>query len=790
MRKMLRTSASMLVFVLGLSSAGWASEAIAVWATPDSMIASNVLHLGVVAYHNGGIDHIDFSVNQGPARSIRKETFDPDTNEYEYVFPLDTTAFADGSTLTVRATAYPRNGEPHTLSDRTVFVNNHPQYKTWYVDGSLGSDQSGDGSANAPFQTIARALGTEHARPEPHARNGDTVIVRSGTNQLPEGQYGDFTSYVTIMAEPSGSVMIEGGGVLRTPFLKFVGFQFRKGGVYTYTHHIWMKDCTYTGYGQIWADTIDRDEAFRSRPPSSSVPNPGYVTVENFSVHDANQGISLISSGNHIIRQCHVYNQNGDGLKFQGDEVLVTGNIVHDVKGPTAWSVAKNNGPYDFTGKESYLIHVSTDYGKTWPEELSFSSDLAGSNNTSADVVSQLNADAAFASHGFQAQLSPDPYPYPGRVMILQAVHREQVQFYVEGPANTVLNLSDNARDLNDISLPHPAKNSTDHNDGMANDAGNSTAVVIRNNRFYALSSQGIKFDGIARDGLDLNFTKRNVAIINNELTGRPDSARMLYFNAKGSTTRSDKVQSILHYDNVLIAHNTLHRTEESVVRNPFSIDTSNPFINDFFVINNIIGAYSDGDFPLSVSNKGVSDYNVFFPSKHGKVLLNTNSVKGDPAYLDIAAWDFKLNGNSPALGRANPNAHIAYDLLWRVRNPNPEAGAYEYDPVAAIPDDDTAGNGIPPLSVGLFINVFNPTRSEQITIPYTVNQNTHIKFSIHDRHGREVITLLDDELAPTTDTVEWKGQNESGAIVASGVYVLKIKAGNVTQTKKVVVMK
>ncbi len=105
------------------------------------------------------------------------------------------------------------------------------------------------------------------------------------------------------------------------------------------------------------------------------------------------------------------------------------------------------------------------------------------------------------------------------------------------------------------------------------------------------------------------------------------------------------------------------------------------------------------------------------------------------------------------------------------------------FTPVSASPDSGG--------QFQIFKNVFNPLKDPPMLIRYYVSENTHITISIFDTKGQELKTIEDiDRPGGGIYEVPWNGRNSSGDVVASGVYLLKMKAGDQTNTKKVVVMK
>ena len=77
--------------------------------------------------------------------------------------------------------------------------------------------------------------------------------------------------------------------------------------------------------------------------------------------------------------------------------------------------------------------------------------------------------------------------------------------------------------------------------------------------------------------------------------------------------------------------------------------------------------------------------------------------------------------------------------------------------------------------------NPFNPTTTIMFQIP--VAQRTTLK--VFDILGREISTLIDDELSAGDHIVTW-----DSSIVATGVYFYRLQSGNFSGTKKMIVAK
>jgi hypothetical protein len=320
------------------------------------------------------------------------------------------------------------------------------------------------------------------------------------------------------------------------------------GGIAIYAHHVWFNNCSYTGAGRIWVDTINQDEAVRSRNTSGTGAFLSHdVVIENFSVTEANQGISMIGVGNYIVRGCDVSYQNGDGMKFQGDNILYTGNSISYVIPPEAWTTAFNGPIYDCTTFSRLTFHLDTAYGQGgYPTQ--FSVNLPSAVNSTADVVSALNNNDDFTTNGFAAEISTSPYPEAENLLVKHNTHNERYRFYIDGNAEGIFDFRDNTTKRNHVSSQTPAMHTTDHCDYIANDGGDNKNIILRNNKMFGGEGQGIKLDSIGSTER-VDFYKQNIALVNNLFAANAFSARLIALNFNGSGSP----RSVFHYNNILI---------------------------------------------------------------------------------------------------------------------------------------------------------------------------------------------------------------------------------------------
>ena len=87
--------------------------------------------------------------------------------------------------------------------------------------------------------------------------------------------------------------------------------------------------------------------------------------------------------------------------------------------------------------------------------------------------------------------------------------------------------------------------------------------------------------------------------------------------------------------------------------------------------------------------------------------------------------------------------------------------------------------------------NPFNP----ETWIPYQLTDAADVEVTIYDPKGAVVRQLdLGHQSAgyymDRTKAAYWDGRNESGELVASGVYFYQLRAGNYSATRRMVIVK
>ena len=82
--------------------------------------------------------------------------------------------------------------------------------------------------------------------------------------------------------------------------------------------------------------------------------------------------------------------------------------------------------------------------------------------------------------------------------------------------------------------------------------------------------------------------------------------------------------------------------------------------------------------------------------------------------------------------------------------------------------------------------NPFNPVTQ----IEYGIPKESHVRLSVFDILGKEVVTLVNGLEEPGYRSVRWNGMDKKGKVVGAGMYFYVIQAENFKKVKKMVLLK
>jgi photosystem II stability/assembly factor-like uncharacterized protein len=166
--------------------------------------------------------------------------------------------------------------------------------------------------------------------------------------------------------------------------------------------------------------------------------------------------------------------------------------------------------------------------------------------------------------------------------------------------------------------------------------------------------------------------------------------------------------------------------------------------------------------YPLAINKKeeiftSSSNFNIYMSKDNGETW---DDITSNTKYLNVHSFTVDKHDN----------IYLATDeSVWK-SNP---------DSLTSIAEDD-----IKPKEYFLsqnYPNPFNPST----TIKYSLPQTGRVTLSIYDLLGREVIKLIDEEKPAGDYKTKWNASS-----YPSGVYFLKMQAGQFSETRKIVLVK
>jgi hypothetical protein len=137
-----------------------------------------------------------------------------------------------------------------------------------------------------------------------------------------------------------------------------------------------------------------------------------------------------------------------------------------------------------------------------------------------------------------------------------------------------------------------------------------------------------------------------------------------------------------------------------------------------------------------------------------------------DVTQIDIM-WDVYASDGFEAVESSNGPWSLTIDAGWVLGVDN-----------NTIPDVFALHNNYP--------NPFNPVTN----IGYDIPELSRVSIDIYNIAGNKVKTLVSKEHQPGRYKVQWNATNESGAPVATGMYIYKIRAKDFVSVKKLLLMK
>ena len=198
-----------------------------------------------------------------------------------------------------------------------------------------------------------------------------------------------------------------------------------------------------------------------------------------------------------------------------------------------------------------------------------------------------------------------------------------------------------------------------------------------------------------------------------------------------------------------------------------------------------------------------------FKPEQHPRSGEYDATLHNDPTYVSHDMYDSDLAPDPPSPG--NPHWEINYpysgprysgmnvpEKFKAITRPAPKgvqfvATEVEFAimicPIPTAVEDQGEESAITPKDFDLYQSYPNPFNAQTV-IKYDLLKPCRVTLAIYNILGQKMRTLVDGRQEAGTKTSNWDGKDQKGRDLASGIYFYQLEAGEVTQTKRMVLLK
>ena len=168
---------------------------------------------------------------------------------------------------------------------------------------------------------------------------------------------------------------------------------------------------------------------------------------------------------------------------------------------------------------------------------------------------------------------------------------------------------------------------------------------------------------------------------------------------------------------------------------------------------------------------------------------IQINGYINDIPNIDQATIEFRYWDGSAKAVEQKIDDYAVYNQNYHVYEARPlELNTRDaFYTLSFNPQDIT--NGSVPAVTSLETNYPNPFNPET-TIKYSVAKAGKVNLSIYNAKGQLVRTLINSTMEPGFRSIVWKGENNNGSKVSSGVYFYRLQTAEKVMTKKMLLMK
>jgi len=168
------------------------------------------------------------------------------------------------------------------------------------------------------------------------------------------------------------------------------------------------------------------------------------------------------------------------------------------------------------------------------------------------------------------------------------------------------------------------------------------------------------------------------------------------------------------------------------------------------------------------------------------------NNLSVNPQYQggdEHGLYNYYLSENSPCIDAGTPDTTgltlPGYDLLGhpRVNNNRIDMGCYEWNGV------EIEDNQIPSVTANT-LSVYPNPFGQVAMIEYLLPKQTDVSLQIYNLKGQLVFNICSGTFAKGSHSFYWNGKDNRGNTCSSGIYFCKLRTGDSTHVRKMMLMK
>jgi hypothetical protein len=186
-------------------------------------------------------------------------------------------------------------------------------------------------------------------------------------------------------------------------------------------------------------------------------------------------------------------------------------------------------------------------------------------------------------------------------------------------------------------------------------------------------------------------------------------------------------------------------------------------------LLQSYFAAFSDAGIAIAWTLSEVDDGAVFFVERAG-------GPSGP--FIGLSSSDIAVDGLSFVFTdtQYKPSSSYWYRVGYRIGNER--TMLFETGPIMT-----------PAMPLSLFPNYPNPF-NPSTTISFYLPSKSHVTLELFDISSRLIARLLNAEASEGFHSIQWKGVNDSGRRVASGIYFCRLQVGKEVRLRKMVLLK